>query len=286
VILPVQLRGAFVCFLSFFWVLKQFECRFSAEWTILAEIMKRLGLIGKKVTHSFSKVYFEDKFRKLGISDYAYDLFPMNDILLFPELLQQVPGLVGLNVTIPYKEQVFPYLTGLDITAKEIGAVNCIKIISPAERIGYNTDAFGFQQSIKPFLEPQHDKALILGTGGAARAVHHVLWNIGVECWFVSRNNPNGKENVFTYDQMNNAMMEHFKLIINTTPIGMFPDIHSCPPIPFQTIGSQHLLYDLIYNPEDTEFIKRAKQQGAVAVNGLSMLYHQADKAWEIWTND
>jgi shikimate dehydrogenase len=247
--------------------------------------MKQLGLIGKKVTHSFSKVYFEDKFGKLGISDYSYDLFPMHDIRLFPELLQQTPNLVGLNVTIPYKEQVIPYLTDLDVTAKETGAVNCIKISSPTERIGFNTDAFGFQQSIKPFLEPQHDKALILGTGGAAKAVAFVLRTIGVECWFVSRNQ-SGKENRFTYDQVTNAMMDHFKLIVNTTPMGMFPDIHSCPPIPFQTIGPQHLLYDLIYNPEETEFIKRAKQQGAVAVNGLSMLYHQADKAWEIWTKN
>jgi shikimate dehydrogenase len=248
--------------------------------------MKQLGLIGKKVSHSFSKSYFEDKFRKLGINDHSYSLFPLEDISQFPALLEQNPNLVGINVTIPYKEQVIPYLTGLDITAKETGAVNCIKIISPTERIGYNTDAFGFQQSIKPFLEPQHDKALILGTGGAARAVYFVLWSIGVECWFVSRNNQQGKENVFTYDQMSNEIMRHFKLIINTTPIGMYPDIHSCPPIPFQTVGSQHLLYDLIYNPEETEFIKKAKQQGAVAVNGLSMLYHQADKAWEIWTGD
>ncbi|MCD6065639.1 MAG: shikimate dehydrogenase [Bacteroidetes bacterium] len=248
--------------------------------------MKKLGLIGKQLSHSFSKVYFEEKWMKAGISDYTYDLFPLPDILMFPALLETMPELVGLNVTIPYKEQIIPYLHDLDPTARETGAVNCIKVLTDKQLIGYNTDTFGFQQSIKPFLEPQHDKALILGTGGASKAVAFVLKNIGVECFFVSRSTTAGKSNVFTYDQLNDAMLAHFKLVINTTPVGMYPDVSSCPSVPFESVGPGHLMYDLVYNPEETEFVKRARQKGAVAVNGLSMLYHQADKAWEIWTKE
>ena len=249
--------------------------------------MKQIGLIGYPLSHSFSKKYFEDKFQRLDIKDYFYELFPIEKIDQFDSLLQQHPQLVGLNVTIPYKELIIPYLNHLDVTAKAVGAVNCIKIeyINETKNlIGYNTDVFGFRQSIKPFLEPQHEKALIIGTGGASKAVEYVLKKIGVECWFVSRDKFETKKlNCFNYDELNDYVIQAFKLIVNTSPVGLYPNINNCPNIPYQFISSGHLLYDLVYNPEETLFMKKGKEHGAVTVNGLSMLYHQADKAWEIW---
>lgn len=245
--------------------------------------MKKLGLIGRQLSHSFSKKYFEEKFEKLGVSGYSYELFPLSHIERFTDLLKNESGLYGLNVTIPYKETVIPYLDQLDTTAKETGAVNCIKIEN-GKLTGYNTDVFGFRQSIKPFLEPQHERALILGTGGASKAVAYVLNNIGVPCWFVSRN-PKGSENEFSYAQLNAELLSHFKLIVNCTPVGMYPETEQFLPLPYEAIGTDFLVYDLVYNPPQTEFLKKAKLQGAVTINGLSMLYHQADKAWEIWNN-
>ncbi|MDP2385529.1 MAG: shikimate dehydrogenase [Bacteroidota bacterium] len=251
--------------------------------------MRAFGLIGKQLGHSFSKKYFEEKFQKLGITDCSYELFPIDSIANIETILASNPNLIGLNVTIPYKESVLKYLDHLDPSAEKTGAVNCIKINSETGKkvlTGYNTDTFGFQQSIKPFLEPQHDKALILGTGGASKAVEYVLKQIGVNCFFVSRSNDESKENYFTYGQINEQKItDHFKLIINTTPVGMYPDVDSCPNISFDSIGPQHLLYDLVYNPEQTSFLKKGKEKGAVAINGLSMLYHQADKAWSIWNS-
>jgi len=249
--------------------------------------MRQFGLIGKKLGHSYSKTYFEEKFNKLGISDCSYELFRLESIDEFPGIIESHTDLKGLSVTIPYKESIIPFLDSLDESAKETGAVNCIKVdtINGKKTLtGFNTDAFGFKQSIKPFLEPQHDKALILGTGGASKAVEYVLKQIGVNCFLVSRNKNDAKENYFTYDQLNEQnIIDHFKLIINTTPLGMYPDVNACPNISFDSIGPQHLLYDLVYNPEQTLFLKKGKEKGAVAINGLSMLYHQADKAWEIW---
>ncbi len=243
---------------------------------------KSYGLIGYPLSHSFSKKYFTEKFEKENISDAEYHAFPIEKIELLPQLIKDNPSLQGLSVTIPYKESVIPFLDELDATAKKIGAVNCIKI-SEGKLIGYNTDAFGFRQSIKPFLESHHERALILGTGGASKAVEYVLKEIGIDCFFVTRNKT--AENQFTYDEVNENMLKAFKLIVNATPLGMFPNVDACPPIPYQFITSSHLLYDLVYNPAETEFLKRGKSKGSAIVNGFSMLQHQAEEAWRIWNN-
>ncbi len=251
--------------------------------------MKKLGLIGYPLSHSFSKKYFENKFSEQQIKEYVYDLYPLKQVEEINALLLQHPELCGLNVTIPYKEQVIPFLQELDETAAAVGAVNCIKIKTEngiRRLIGYNTDVFGFRQSIKPFLEPQHEKALIIGTGGASKAVAYVLNQIGVACWFVSRDKMHtGKENCFNYSELNDYTMKAFKLIVNTSPVGMYPHTGQCPDLPYDHVEKGHLFYDLVYNPEETLFMKKGRERGAVAVNGLSMLYHQADKAWEIWRN-
>lgn len=251
--------------------------------------MELYGLIGKTLSHSFSKQYFEEKFSKLGLNDCAYELFPLETIEEIKNLIVKHPNLKGLNVTIPYKESVIPFLDELDESAKAIGAVNCIKIGEQNAKKhlkGFNTDAFGFQQSIKPFLEPQHEKALILGTGGAAKAIEYVLNKIGVPTWNVTRYKKDGITNQFTYDELNAAILPHFKLIVNCTPVGMSPNENDCPALPYEAIESDFLLYDLVYNPELTLFLKKGKEKGAVCINGLSMLYHQADEAWKIWRNN
>lgn len=247
------------------------------------------GLIGYPLSHSFSKKYFTEKFTKENILDCEFNAFPIEKIELLPQLIKDNPSLKGLSITIPYKENVIPFLDELDETAKKIGAVNCIKItnitpnsLRPNPHLkGYNTDAFGFRQSIKPFLESHHERALILGTGGASKAVHHVLKEIGIDCHFVTRNKK--AENQFTYDEVNENMLNAFKLIVNATPLGMFPNVDVCPNIPYQYISSSHLLYDLVYNPAETEFLKKGKSKGAAIVNGFSMLQHQAEEAWRIW---
>lgn len=246
------------------------------------------GLIGYPLSHSFSKKYFTEKFEKEKITNAEYELYSIENINLFPDLLATNKELVGINVTIPYKESVMPFLDELNEIAKGIGAVNCIKIIrnnnDKPKLIGYNTDAYGFQQSIKPFLEIQHEKALILGTGGASKAVAYVLKSIGIEVYFVSRTkNENSKTNTLTYTELNEHTINAFKLIVNTSPIGTYPNINEAPNIPYQFISNKHLLYDLVYNPSETEFLKRGKSQGATVVNGLSMLQLQAEEAWNIW---
>ena len=250
---------------------------------------KKYGLIGYPLSHSFSKKYFTEKFETEGIDDSEYDMFPIDNIDLFPALVADNPTLVGINVTIPYKESVIPFLDEMDETAKGIGAVNCIKIIrndnGQTKLVGSNTDAFGFQQSIKPFLEAHHEKALILGTGGASKAVAYVLKSIGIDIYFVSRAKKNNatNKNTFTYEELNENVINAFKLIVNTSPIGTFPNINDAPNIPYESISSQHLLYDLVYNPSETEFLKRGKSKGASIVNGLSMLQQQAEEGWRVW---
>ncbi len=245
--------------------------------------MKQFGLIGFPLTHSFSKNYFSEKFEKENIENCAYELFPIERIELINDLIKQRPNLVGLNVTIPYKESVIPFLHELDATAKAIGAVNCIKIEN-GKLIGYNTDAFGFKQSIKPFLETHHERALILGTGGASKAVYHVLNEIGIDCFFVSRDKSTLKTTkAFNYNELNEHVFNAFKLIVNTSPVGTYPNVSEAPEIPYELLTPNHLLYDLVYNPTETEFLKRGKQQGATAINGLSMLHQQAEEAWRIW---
>lgn len=261
---------------------------------------KTYGLIGYPLSHSFSKKYFTEKFEKEHIRDCEYNLYPIEDIGQFPKLIENNPSISGLNVTIPYKESVIPFLDELDETAKAVGAVNCIKIVTPDSKIqnpksqiliGYNTDVFGFRQSIKPFLEIQHERALILGTGGASKAVAYVLKEIGIECFFVSRCKEQDKRiknqapgaKTFLYEELTDYIISSFKLIVNTTPVGMYPNINVAPEIPYQSLLPSHLLYDLVYNPTETEFLKRGKLQGASTVNGLSMLHQQAEEAWRIW---
>ncbi len=243
-------------------------------------MLKLYGLIGYPLSHSFSKKYFTGKFEKEKITDSEFNAFSIENIDLLPQLIKDNPALKGLSVTIPYKESVMPFLDDLDVTAKKIGAVNCIKIAN-GKLIGYNTDAFGFRQSIKPFLESHHERALILGTGGASKAVYSVLMEIGIDCRFVTRNKK--AENQFSYSELNENMVNAFKLIVNASPVGMFPNVDNAPQIPYEFISSSHLLYDLVYNPAQTEFLKRGKANGAAIVNGLSMLQQQAEEAWRIW---
>ncbi len=242
--------------------------------------MNLYGLIGYPLSHSFSQRYFTEKFERENILHSEYRSFPLSSITQFPALLKAHPELRGMNVTIPYKEAILPYLDALDDTAAAIGAVNTIAFVD-GRLIGYNTDAYGFSQSLKPFLKPAHERALILGTGGASRAVAYVLKQLGVQVFFASRK-ANG-DNVMEYKTINEHVLNACKLVVNTTPLGMWPNVAECPDIPYEYITDQHLLYDLVYNPETTSFLAKGKQQGANTVNGLSMLHLQAEKAWEVW---
>lgn len=249
--------------------------------------MRRFGLIGFPLSHSFSQGYFTQKFKKENISDAVYENFPLENIDDFEKLLKNHPDLVGLNVTIPYKEKIIPYLQDLSKVAREIEAVNTIKFEKDSEGklklTGYNTDSHGFEMTIKPYLECHHKKALILGTGGASKAIVHVLHKLGLQCFYVSRN---PGEHIFkTYKELTADDVAEFKVIVNTSPVGMYPNEHEYPDIPYAGIGSQHIIYDLIYNPEETIFLSNAKEKGAIAINGLEMLHLQAEKAWEIWNS-
>ncbi|MBL7933584.1 MAG: shikimate dehydrogenase [Bacteroidia bacterium] len=244
--------------------------------------MIEFGLIGKSLKHSFSKTYFEKKFKELGLVNYAYLNFELPSIIDFEKLISEHSSLKGLNVTIPYKELIIPFLDDLSSEAKEIGAVNCIHI-RDGKKTGYNTDAYGFSQSIKPFLDTNHERALILGTGGASKAIAYALKKVGVEVYFVTSSAIKEKANSFFYNEINELVMNAFKLIVNTTPLGTTPNEKEYPNLPYQLFTSDHLAYDLVYNPPETEFLKKAKEFGAVTMNGLSMLHLQAEKSWEIW---
>ncbi len=244
--------------------------------------MKRFGLIGYPLTHSFSKEFFIKKFEKEGL-DCVYENFEVSDINSFPLLIQQNPDLCGLNVTIPYKEQIIPFLDELDNDAREIGAVNTIRF-HQNKLIGYNTDVHGFTESIKPLLAPHHKKALILGTGGAAKAVEWSLHKLGITCLSVSRN-PQDDQQV-AYADLKQPLFPEYKVIINTTPLGMNPNNKNHPPIPYFLISPQHIMYDLVYNPSLTTFLKKGKEKGATIKNGLDMLQIQALKSWEIWNEN
>lgn len=247
----------------------------------------KLALLGKSLSHSFSKSYFETKFQNQQLQNYSYQNLDLANLDGLLELIKS-KNLDGLNVTKPYKESVIPLLNHLDETAKAIGAVNCIKVNKKNGEfnlIGYNTDYYGFGQSIKPFLEPIHQKALILGTGGASKAVAYALKNIGVDVFFVTSTEKK-TSNSFTYNELNEHIFKAFKLVVNCTPLGMFPNVSECPDIPYEFLTGEHLLYDLIYNPEETLFLQKGKAQGAVTINGLNMLKLQAEKAWEIWHSE
>ncbi len=242
--------------------------------------MKKYGLIGYPLGHSFSKGYFAEKFKRESIRNCSYDNYPLENISQFLELVLE-NQLKGLNVTIPYKQEIIPYLDALDETAAKIGAVNTIKFIDKT-LIGFNTDVYGFEQSLKPLLKKHHSRALVLGTGGSSKAVIHALSKLGISYQYVSRNEQKG---IVSYNQLNEAFIQDYKLIINTTPLGMYPKVETAPAIPYSVITKEHLLYDLVYNPEKTKFLLNGQQQGAVIKNGLDMLKLQAEKAWEIWNS-
>lgn len=240
---------------------------------------KYYGLIGKTLAHSFSVSFFKDYFKKNKI-DAQYSNFELKAIDEIQSIFNQ--NLSGLNVTFPYKESVIPYLDRLDYSAAQIGAVNVIAFEN-GEKVGYNTDAYGFAQSIKPFLTFEHERALIFGTGGASKAVAHVFKQIGLDVFYISRNGleANG---VFTYEDINSHMLHACKVLVNCTPVGTFPNTTDCIVLPFEHLTPAHLVIDLVYNPVETELMKRAKKQGATVMNGLSMLQHQALKSYEIWS--
>lgn len=238
------------------------------------------GLIGYPLSHSFSKQYFTEKFNKDALRDAVYELFPLQNIKELPQLLSKYPAITGLNVTIPYKQTVIPYLDELNAVAEATGAVNTIHI-KKGRLIGYNTDVAGFWLSFQKIHQPYQKRSLILGTGGASRAVSYVFQQLEVPHLFVSRN-PKGN-GVISYNDLNKEILNDHQIIVNTTPLGMAPDIDSLPPIPYHYLTPDHLLYDLIYNPEETGFLQEGKRKGAHIKNGLEMLHIQAEKAWEIW---
>lgn len=245
---------------------------------------KLFGLIGYPLDHSWSKKFFEQKFKQNNLLDHRFKLFPIPLAKELIPLIKANSDLVGLNVTIPHKQTVLKYLNTVEATANEIGAVNCIRIVRSGGDItlmGYNTDVYGFEMAIKPFLKKNHTRALILGTGGSAGAVSRVLNKIGIEHLFVSRNPHDCKQ--VSYQFIDYANIRDYPLIINASPIGMFPQIHTFPDIPYEFLTPDHLLFDLVYNPELTKFLKIGKKYGAQISNGLKMLEFQADKSWEIW---
>lgn len=246
--------------------------------------MELYGIIGKPLGHSFSRKYFTEFFERTG-RDASYEPFELSDIAEFPALIAAHPNLVGLNVTLPYKQAVIPYLDALDATATAIGAVNVIKVTHDEDitrLTGYNTDVIGFGRSIRPLLEPRHTEALILGTGGASKAVDYGLKQFGIRTVFVSRTPQEGQ---LGYADLTPDIISRYCLIVNATPLGTFPDTGRCADIPYTSLDERHLCFDLVYNPEESLFLQKARQQGATTKNGLEMLHLQADAAWEIWNS-
>lgn len=246
--------------------------------------MKLFGLIGFPLSHSFSRKYFTEKFVQEGIVDCDYQLFPIEDISLLPQLLQDHPNLQGLNVTIPYKQQVIPYLKHINESAEKIGAVNVIKIVD-GQLLGFNSDYYGFRESLLNFISgPEGIKALVLGTGGAAKAVKVVLQDLGINYLSVSRK---AHEKGLTYQELERKpeVIAKHQLIINTTPLGMSPAVDTAPPIDYSSLSGNHFLMDLVYNPETTLFMQKGAEVGARVKNGLEMLHLQAEKSWEIWNS-
>lgn len=244
--------------------------------------MKSYGLIGFPLTHSFSKKYFTDKIEKEAIADAVFDLYPLNSIEEFPALLSSNPALKGIAVTIPYKEQVLKFVTHLSDEVKQISAANCIKIKN-AELTAYNTDIIGFERSFTKQLKQYHTKALLLGTGGASRAAQYVLKNLGIEFLVVSRN---AGGNQITYADIDENLIHEYKIIINSTPLGMMPNEDTWPDIPYHLVTPEHYFYDLVYNPAKTQFLQKAEQRGATIENGMEMLIIQAEENWRIWNED
>lgn len=242
------------------------------------------GLIGYPLGHSFSLQYFTEKFQREGLTDCRFELFPLHSIKAFPALLQAHPNLRGLAVTIPYKEQVMHYLSRIDEEAGTVGAVNCIKIRGH-ETVGYNTDILGFEQSLRPLLKPHHSQALVLGSGGASKAVQYVLRKLHIPFLVASRNKGHQRNHV-QYGEITRELVSSHTLIVNATPLGMMPAVDTYPDIPYESIGHAHLLYDLVYKPPMTAFLRKGEERGATIVNGMDMLLIQAEANWKIWQSD
>jgi shikimate dehydrogenase len=246
----------------------------------MASINKRFGLLGQNINYSFSRGYFTEKFKKENLIGYTYENFDIPSIESFLNIIKNYDHLRGMNVTIPYKEAVLPFLDHLSKKASKIGAVNTIKITKKGKLKGYNTDYYGFKKSLEPLLETHHKKALILGTGGASKAVAFALKELGIEYAFVSRKT---NESMIGYNQINDLIFDEYQIVINSTPLGTSPNTEVYPEIPYEYFTKKHIAYDLIYNPAETQFLKKAQQQGATTKNGLDMLILQAEKAWKIW---
>ncbi|MFD2554051.1 shikimate dehydrogenase family protein [Sphingobacterium tabacisoli] len=248
--------------------------------------MIKLGLIGFPLGHSFSKNYYLSKFEDEEINDVNYDLYSLENINQFPSLFLNDNRFRGFNVTIPHKQTVMGFIDDLSIEAKEIGAVNCITVHRSEDKVslkGYNTDAFGFETSLTPLLTPQHNRALVLGNGGAAKAILYTFEKLGIPYTIVSRSKTNGH---LTYEQLNEDLISSHPIIVNCTPLGTFPNIEECPQIPYEYISNRHLLYDLIYNPVETLFLQKGRSQNAITKNGHEMLILQAEKNWQIWKDN
>ncbi|MCF2876272.1 MULTISPECIES: shikimate dehydrogenase family protein [unclassified Tenacibaculum] len=246
------------------------------------ENKKLFALVGRNISYSFSKGYFTKKFEDLKLEKNEYVNFDIQTIKELPQKIKENKNnLKGMNVTIPYKLEVFNYLDKIDKKALRVGAVNTIRISKKGKLKGFNTDVYGFKKSLKPLLAKHHKKALILGTGGASKAVAYVLEELGIKYKFVSRS-PEGKKEI-SYNELSKEIIEAYQVIVNCTPLGTYPNIDDCPNIPYDSITSKHLLYDLIYNPSETAFLKKGKEKGAIVKNGLEMLEQQAEKAWRIW---
>jgi shikimate dehydrogenase len=245
--------------------------------------MRKFGLIGYPLTHSFSPAFFAEKFAREGLPNCEYQLYPIESIEHFPVLLRD-NDLEGINVTIPYKKSIIPYLNSSTTAVSKIAACNCIKIKNGV-LTGYNTDVIGFEKSVSPNLTDKHSHALILGTGGSAAAVEFALEKLGIDYLSVSRT-ASQTNNSLTYQQLDEDILHRHKLIINTTPLGMFPSVDSCPDIPYEFLTADHYLFDLVYNPPTTLFLKKGREKGAITKNGGDMLIIQAEESWKIWNED
>jgi len=245
--------------------------------------LREFGLIGYPLSHSFSKGFFAEKFAKENIVNTSYENFPIESIGAFSLLWEQHPQLEGINITIPHKKAVIPYLDFPSSVVKAMNACNCIRKYN-GKLYGYNTDVIGFEKSLQPFLQPHHKKALVLGTGGAAAAVAWVLNKLGIDFKYVSRKAQEAA--VLSYESLNTSIIQEYTLIINTSPVGMYPNVNEAPALDYTAIGSAHHLYDLIYNPSETLFLQKGKEHGATIQNGLEMLHLQAEASWEIWNSE
>lgn len=239
--------------------------------------MRQFGLIGKNISYSFSEKYFSEKFKKEGITDCSYRIFDLENLNGIDDFIQ-TEKLKGFNVTIPYKEKILPFLDELSPEAEEIGAVNCVHLVNE-KKIGYNTDSYGFEKSLKTLLKPQHQKALILGDGGAAKAVKYVLKKLKIEYLTVHR------KGSFLYSDLTKEIIENHLLIVNCTPLGTFPNMNESPLIPYKFLTSEHFLYDLIYTPPQTLFLRNGALKSTQTKNGYEMLVLQAEKSWKIWNH-